>query len=98
MTTLAINDLGEMTLTLRGAAENRILATLRRWPHWQRVAVERDPVDTEQYVAITLIADQAHEATVREILKRSFGLTFPETGGSCELLPEPPSPPRRRGR
>lgn len=98
MTTLAINDSGEMTLTLRGEAENRILAMLRRWPHWQRVAVERDPVDSEQCVAITLIADQAYESTVREILKRSFGLTFPVSGGSCEMLPEPPAPPRRRGR
>ena len=98
MTTLAISEAGEMLLTLRGAAENRILTTLRRWPYWQRVAVERDPVDAKQCIAVTLIADQAHEATVREILKRSFGLTFPESGGSCELLPEPPAPSRRRGR
>lgn len=98
MTTLSISESGEVSLTLRGAAENRILATLRRWPHWQRVTLERDPADTKRCLAVTLIADQSHEATVREILKRGFGLTFPATGGSCELSPEPPPLPRRRGR
>jgi hypothetical protein len=96
MTTLAISESGEVCLTLRGAAENRVLATLRRWPHWQRVTLERDPIDTAQCLAVTLVAEQAHESTIREILKRSFDLTFPESGGSCELLPEPASPPRRR--
>ena len=98
MTTLSISESGELRLTLRGEAENRILATVRRWPHWQRVALERDPVDAERYLAVTLIADQAYESTVREILKRSFGLTFPPTGGSCELPPAPPPVPSRRGR
>jgi hypothetical protein len=98
MTTLSISESGEISLTLRGAAENRILATMRRWPHWRRVALERDPVNAQQYLAVTLIADQAHESTVRDILQRSFGLTFPETGGSCELPLEPPPPLRRRGR
>jgi hypothetical protein len=98
MTTLSISESGELCLTLSGAAENRVLATLRRWPHWQRVALERDPVDAKSYRTVTLIADRSHEATVREILKRSFGMTFPESGGSCDLPPEPPTPPRRRGR
>jgi hypothetical protein len=98
MTTLAISESGEVCLTLRGAAENRVLATLRRWPHWQRVTLERDPIDIAQCLAVTLVAEQVHESTIREILRRSFDLTFPETGGSCDLLPEPPSPPRRRGR
>jgi len=98
MTTLSISETGEVCLTLRGAAENRILATVRRWPHWRRVSFERDPVNTDQCLAITLVADQAYESTVREILKRGFGLTFPPSGGSCELPPEPPAPPRRRGR
>src|SRR5690349_17445 len=98
MTTLSISESGEVSLTLRGAEENRILATVRRWPHWQRIALERDPVNTEQCLAVTLIADHAYESTVREILKRSFGLTFPTLGGSCELPAEPAPPPRRRGR
>lgn len=96
MTTLSISASGEVCLTLRGAAENRILATVRRWPHWRHVALERDPDNMERCLAVTLIADQAHESTVREILKRSFGLTFPASGGSCELPPDPPPPLRRR--
>ena len=98
MTTLSISESGELSLTLRGAAENRILATVRRWPHWQRVALERDPVNTERCLAVTLIADQAYESTVREILKRSFGMTFPPAGGVCDLPPDPPTPPGRRRR
>lgn len=98
MTILAISESGDVRLTLRGVDENRILATVRRWPHWREVALERDPDDTARYVAVTLVADQAHESTVREILKRSFGLTFPKTGGSCELPPAPPAPAGRRGR
>jgi hypothetical protein len=98
MTTLSIAETGELHLTLRGAAENRILATVRRWSYWQRVDIEHDPANAERCVAVTLIADQFYEPTVREILRRSFGLTFPEAGGSRELGPEPPPSPRRRGR
>ena len=98
MTILSISESGEFCLILRGAAENRILATLRHWPYWRRVALERDPTNTQQYLAVTLIADQAHEAIVRDILKRSFGLTFPASGGSCELPPVPPAPLSRRRR
>jgi len=98
MTTLSISAAGEVCLTLRGAAENRILTTVRRWPYWRQVALERDPADTDRYLAVTLTTDQAYESTVREILKRSFGLTFPKAGGSCDLPPEPPAPPSRRGR
>jgi hypothetical protein len=98
MTTLSISESGELCLTLSGAGENRVLATVRRWPHWQRVALERDPADTQRYLAVTLIADRAHEATVREILKRSFGMTFPETGGSCDVPPEPERTGRGRNR
>ncbi|HRC74765.1 MAG TPA: hypothetical protein PLO33_03750 [Kouleothrix sp.] len=98
MTTLAIGDSGDVRLTLRGADENRILATIRRWPHWREIALERHPDDTARYVSVTLVADQAYEATVREILKRSFGLTFPKSGGSCDLPPAPPVTSRRRSR
>jgi hypothetical protein len=98
MTTLSIAETGELHLTLRGAAENRILATVRRWPYWQRVTIVRDPANAERCLAVTLIADRAYESTVREILERSFGMTFPEAGGSRDIGPEPPPSPRWRGR
>ena len=98
MTTLFIAETGELHLTLRGAEENRILATVRRWPYWQRVDIERDPANAERCLAVTLIADRGHEAVVREILRRSFGMTFPEAGGSRDIGPEPLPTPRWRGR
>jgi hypothetical protein len=97
MTILDTSVAGEVRLTLCGAAENRILTTVRRWPHWRLGSVVRDPLDGQQYQSVTLIADRAHEATVRDILKRGFGLIFPPEGGSIVLDPEPPAPPRRRG-
>jgi len=98
MTTLSLAETGELALTLRGAAENRILTTMRRWPYWQRVDIERDPTNNAICLAVTLVADRAYDSTVREILKRSFGMTFPEAGGSREIGPEPAAKPRRRGR
>jgi hypothetical protein len=99
MTTLSTNAAGELSLTLRGEAENRILMTLRRWPHWQRVALDPDPTDSKRYIAVTLVADAMHEATIREILKRSFNLTFPAVGGTSELIAEELAPSRKtRGR
>jgi len=97
MTILYTSGSGELCLTLSGAAENRILTTLRRWPHWSRVDIERDPLDAQHCLSVTLITDQEYESTLREILKRSFGMTFPAAGGSSELSPEPPPKPRRRG-
>lgn len=96
MTILSIQASGEIWLTLRGETENRILTTVRRWPHWQRVDVERDPNDSARCLAVTLVADQIHEATVRDILKRGFGITFPAAGGEVELPPAPPVQPRRQ--
>jgi hypothetical protein len=96
MTTLHRNEAGEWHLTLYGAAENRILTTLRHWPHWQRIAIERDPLDAQQCLTLTLITDQEHESTLREILQRSFAMTFPAAGGSMALGPEPVTSKRRR--
>jgi hypothetical protein len=98
MTTLSLHESGELHLTLRGAAEDRILTTVRRWPYWQRVDIERDPVDAKLCLAVTLITDRVYESTVREILSRSFGMTFPATGGSSEIDTKPPARLRRRGR
>ena len=98
MTTLSISDTGELCLILRGADENRILATIRRWPYWCHVDIERDPMDAERCLSVTLFTDQIYESTVREILKRSFGLTFPATGGSSEMAPAIPARSGRRSR
>ncbi len=97
MTTLDMSIPGEVRLILRGAAENAILTTLRRWPHWLRAEVEHDPVEPTQCVAVTLITERAQESTIREILRRSFGLTFPPEGGSQPLVLPPVPEPRRRG-
>jgi hypothetical protein len=98
MTTLYTSGSGELCLTLRGADENRILTTLRRWPYWSRVDIERDPVNAAHCLSITLITDQAHEPMLREILQRSFGMTFPSVGGSSDLAPQPVPKTRRRAR
>jgi hypothetical protein len=94
MATLSLAESGELHLTLRGTDENRILATVRRWAYWERVDIERDPVDAERCLAVTLVADRAHETIVRDILRRSFGMTFLEEGGVCDISREPPSKSR----
>ncbi len=81
MPTLYLNASGELCLELRGAADDPILTTFRHWPHWRRVDIERDP-NTSRFVAVTLIADVTYEPTVRAILRRSFGLTFPDLPGT----------------
>ncbi|HJZ46174.1 MAG TPA: hypothetical protein VKE41_03375 [Roseiflexaceae bacterium] len=72
------------------------LATLRRWPYWLRADIERDPDDPTRCLSITLVADQTYEAIVRDILKRSFSITFPDGGGVVDLPPEPPVRTHRR--
>jgi phage-related baseplate assembly protein len=97
MSTLDLSTPGELRLTLRGAEENTILATLRRWPYWLRAEVEHDPEDKAQCLAVTLITSRTQEATLREILRRSFGLTFPPEGGDTAMKPVPPPRSPRRG-
>jgi hypothetical protein len=97
MTTLDMSTPGELRLTLRGEAENAILSTLRRWPYWLRVELEHDLTDTAQCVSVTLITGRNQEATLREILRRSFGLAFPPEGGDLTLRPAPEPRSRRRG-
>jgi hypothetical protein len=81
MPTLDLSIPNELHLILRGEAENVILTTLRRWPHWVRVDIERDPHDSNRYIAVTLITDRVHETTLRDILRHSFRITFPLEGG-----------------
>lgn len=91
MATLSFNETGDLSVTLRGAVEDAVLTTLRRWPHWRHAAVERDPQNASRCIAVTLIADRQHEPTIREILKRGFGMIFPAEGGSQEMVVTPPT-------
>ncbi|NJN17902.1 MAG: hypothetical protein HC822_17330 [Oscillochloris sp.] len=96
MTTLDMSIPGELRLILRGTQENAILNTLRHWPHWRSVEIESDPADQAQCLSITLIADRSQEATIREVLRRSFGMTFPPEGGSRALPAAAAVKPTRR--
>lgn len=98
MTTLDVSTTNELRLVLRGAAENAILNTFRHWPYWLRVEVEHDAIDTTKILSVTLITGRNQENTIREILRRSFGMRFPPEGGDLVLVPEPmPEPKARRG-
>jgi hypothetical protein len=96
MSTLDLSSPDEVRLVLSGAAENAILETLRRWPHWLRAEVKRDSADRRVILAVTLVSSRSHEVTIREILRRSFGLTFPLEGGTRAFTPPPVPTPRRR--
>lgn len=98
MATLSTNGSDDLSLTLRGAREDRILATVRHWPHWSQVSVERDPANDARCLSVTLTTQRLYEATLREILRRSFGLNFPADGGDSELAADPPESERRRRR
>jgi hypothetical protein len=88
ITPLDVRIPGELRLTLRGAAENSVLTTLRRWPHWLRAELEYDPDDASKCVAVTLIGDRSQESTLCDSLQRSFGLTFPVEGAVAPWLPQ----------
>lgn len=96
MTTLDMSTPGELRLVLHGAAENVILTTVRRWPYWIRVEVEHDPADRTKCVSVTLVTGCDQESTLREILRRSFGLIFPPEGGSRTLVIPPVRESRQR--
>jgi hypothetical protein len=97
MAELYTSATGELCLVLRGSAEDRILHTLRRWPHWRRVDIERDPAHPERCLSVTLITDQMHDQTVRSVLQRSFGMKFPAEGGTSDIVVEPSTSRGRRG-
>jgi hypothetical protein len=98
MATLGMLGSDSLSLTLRGATEDIVLATVRRWPHWDQAVVERDPANTGQCLAVTLITQRLYEPTLRAILQRGFGLTFGVDGGDCDVVIPPVEPKSRRGR
>jgi hypothetical protein len=89
MAILDLRNSGELRLVLRGADENVILNTLRNWPHWLRVEVERDPADSDRYRSVTLITGRNQEETIREVLRRGFRMRFPPEGGEQTLNANP---------
>lgn len=98
MALLSIDVSGAICLRLTGGAENAVLNSLRRWPHWQRVDVERSPDDSSVCLAVTLMTDSTNEPALRNILKHGFGMTFPLEGGPSEGRVLVAQPEVRRGR
>jgi hypothetical protein len=96
MAVLMFTEVGELTLTLRGAAEDQILKAVRRWPHWLRAEIKRDLLDPSRCLAVTLVTERSNEDTVRFILERSFGLRFPNDGGTSIFKPLPPQVKKKR--
>ena len=99
MSTVALKHRRELCLTLPGAAEDPILTTFRRWPHWRRVEIVRDLENRAGCLAVTFITDQYSEPMVRAILKRTFAIICPDVEHVSRLhAPPPPSDqnPRRR--
>jgi hypothetical protein len=86
-----------LSLTLRGATEDVILATVRRWPYWEQVVIERDPTDSSHCLAVTLITQRLYEPTLRDILQRGFGLKFAADGGDSEMVVPPVEQKQKRG-
>jgi hypothetical protein len=84
MASLSLSTAGELCLRLAGIEENAVLDALRRWPHWQRVVVERSPADASVCLSVMLTTDPANETALRGILKHGFGMTFPLGGGESE--------------
>ena len=73
-----------------GPHENAILAVVRGWAWWTRAAVEGQVAGDATVSAVVLTADRSSEATIREILQRSFQLVFPPEGGE-RVLAAPPA-------
>ncbi len=64
-----------------GPREDEILTVVRHWAWWTRVDVEGRLPGQAEVTAVILTAERSAEATIREILARSFRLVFPTTGG-----------------
>jgi hypothetical protein len=56
-------------------------------------------MDASQYLSVTLITGRNQETTIREILRRSFGMSFSPEGGESGIKVEAESDaPRKKGR
>jgi hypothetical protein len=64
-----------------GPQENEILTVVRRWAWWTHAEVEGQQPGDAEVLAVILTAERSADATIREILRRSFHLVFPVEGG-----------------
>ncbi len=71
---------GEVQLRL-GSQEDAILTVVRHCGWWTRAEVEGRLPGSAQVSGVILTAGRATDATIREILHRSFQLVFPTDGG-----------------
>jgi hypothetical protein len=78
-----------------GAQEDAILTVVRHWAWWTRAEVEGRLSGDTQVSAVMLTADRDGDATIRQILHRSFRLVFPAEGG--ESAPARPGTGARAG-
>ncbi len=93
----SLNYSGPTEVQLRlGADENAILTVVRRWAWWTRAEVEGRLPGDSQVSAVILTAERSNDPTIREILRRSFRMSFPTDGGEGVAPPAPPSEPSRR--
>ncbi len=64
-----------------GPQEDAILTVVRHWAWWTRAEVEGQLPGELEVAAVILTAERTTEATIREILHRSFQIVFPSAGG-----------------
>ncbi len=69
-----------------GAHEDAILSVVRRWRSWTRAEVEGRIAGDAEVSAVVLTAERGTEATIREILYRSFQIVFPTDGGEGAVV------------
>lgn len=58
-----------------------MLTVVRRWSAWTRAEIEGHVPGDAEVSVVTLTAERGTDATIREIMYRSFRLVFPTEGG-----------------
>jgi len=95
MAQLSYPSAEEVQLQL-GPREDAILGVVRRWAWWLRAEVDGKLPGCSEVTSVTLTAARAQDATIREILDRSFQLVFAADGGEGMVVPAPVESPKRR--
>lgn len=81
MAQLSYPSVTEVQLRLE-AQEAAILAVVRGCPWWTRADVEGRFPGSTTVSSITLTTTRGVDSTLRRILQMSFGLVFPQEGGT----------------